>query len=131
MRKLIAQAADGWIPGMYSIDPVPIAIEVDHLDAELEAAGRPCAAVRRVYNTIAKKVQSTTDGFLVGPPEQWVDELTRAALEFGFDTFLFGDRDATVEHLHIVAERVIPQVRANVVAAGGSRTDTTIASVPA
>lgn len=41
MRKLIAQAADGWIPGMYSIDPVPIAIEVDHLDAELEAAGRP------------------------------------------------------------------------------------------
>jgi alkanesulfonate monooxygenase SsuD/methylene tetrahydromethanopterin reductase-like flavin-dependent oxidoreductase (luciferase family) len=114
MRKLIAQAADGWIPGMFSIDPDQIVIEVDHLDAELEAAGRPRAAVRRVYNMIAKKIQPTSDGFLVGPPDQWVDQITQIALDYGFDTFLFGDRENTVEHLHIVAEEVIPQVRANV-----------------
>jgi alkanesulfonate monooxygenase SsuD/methylene tetrahydromethanopterin reductase-like flavin-dependent oxidoreductase (luciferase family) len=117
MRKLIAQAADGWIPGMFSVDPDQIVIEVDHLDAELEAAGRPRSAVRRVYNLIAKKIQPTSNGFLVGPPEQWIDQLTQIALDYGFDTFLFGDRDATVEHLHIVADRIIPQVRANVAAA--------------
>jgi alkanesulfonate monooxygenase SsuD/methylene tetrahydromethanopterin reductase-like flavin-dependent oxidoreductase (luciferase family) len=117
MRKLIAQAADGWIPGMFSVDPDQIGIEVDHLNAELDAAGRPRGAVRRVYNTIAKKIQPTSAGFLVGPPEQWVDQLTEIALDFGFDTFLFGDRDATVEHLHVVADQVIPQVRANLASA--------------
>jgi alkanesulfonate monooxygenase SsuD/methylene tetrahydromethanopterin reductase-like flavin-dependent oxidoreductase (luciferase family) len=117
MRKVIAQLADGWIPGMLTVDPDQIVLEVDHLNAELEAAGRPLSAVRRVYNTIAKKLQPESAGFLVGPAEQWVDQLTEIALDFGFDTFLFGDRDTTVEHLHIFAEQVIPQVRANVASA--------------
>jgi hypothetical protein len=46
-----------------------------------------------------------------------VDELTRVVLEFGFDTILYGDRDATVEQLHVFAERVIPGVRSNVAGA--------------
>jgi hypothetical protein len=50
-----------------------------------------------------------------------VDELTRIVLELGFDTTVYGDRDATVEQLHVYAEKVIPGVRANVAAsrAGG------------
>lgn len=119
MRRLIAQAADGWIPGMFSVDPEQIVLEVDQLNDELEIAGRPRSAVRRVYNVIAKKLQPTSDGFLVGPIDQWVDQLTLVALEFGFDTFMFGDRNDTVNHLHIVANEVIPQVRANVAAAVG------------
>jgi alkanesulfonate monooxygenase SsuD/methylene tetrahydromethanopterin reductase-like flavin-dependent oxidoreductase (luciferase family) len=117
MRRLIAQQADGWIPGMLTMDPELVRIEAEHLDEELEAAGRPWGAVRRIYNTIAKKLQPTSAGFLVGPAEQWVEQLTYIALEFGFDTFLFGDRETTVEHLHIFAEQVIPQVRANVATA--------------
>ena len=123
MRRLIAQAADGWLPGMFSVDPEPVRVEVEHLDAELEAAGRPLGSVRRIYNTIAKKLQPASEGFLVGPAEQWVDQLTDIALTFGFDTFLFGDRETTVEHLHIFAEQVIPQVKANVAAALESRSD--------
>jgi alkanesulfonate monooxygenase SsuD/methylene tetrahydromethanopterin reductase-like flavin-dependent oxidoreductase (luciferase family) len=120
MRRVVAQLADGWIPGMLTIDPGQIRTEVDHLNAELEAVGRPPGAVRRVYNTIAKKIQPTSEGFLVGPAGQWADQLTQIALDFGFDTFLFGDRDTTVEHLHIAAEQIIPQVRANLASALGA-----------
>ena len=116
MRRLVARAADGWIPGMLTIDPDQIRIEVEQVDAELDAIGRPAGQVRRVYNTIAKKLQPTSEGFLIGPAEQWVEQLTSIALDFGFDTFLFGDRETTVEHLHQFAELVIPQVRANVAA---------------
>ena len=104
---------------MFSVDPELIRPEVDQLDEELEAAGRPRSAVRRVYNLIAKKLQPASEGFLVGPVDQWVDQLTQIALEFGFDTFMFGDRNDTVEHLHIVANEIFPQVRANVASSVG------------
>ena len=69
-------------------------------------------------------MQPTSDGFLVGPADQWVEQLTEIALEFGYDTFLFGDRETTVEALHRFAEDVIPHVRNNVAAAQrGARVD--------
>jgi alkanesulfonate monooxygenase SsuD/methylene tetrahydromethanopterin reductase-like flavin-dependent oxidoreductase (luciferase family) len=114
MRRLVGRSADGWIPGMFSVDPDVTRVEVEQLDEALDAAGRPRGAVRRVYNTIAKQVQPSSEGFLVGPPDQWVEQLTEIALEFGYDTFLFGDRNDTVAHLHRLAEEIIPQVRANV-----------------
>ncbi|GAA0435823.1 N5,N10-methylene tetrahydromethanopterin reductase [Acrocarpospora corrugata] len=117
LRRLTAHAADGWLPGMLSIDPDVIKPEVDHLDAEIRAAGRPPGSVRRIYNTIAEKLQPESDGLLIGPADQWIDQLTHVALEFGFDTFVFGDRQTTVEHLHRFAEEVIPGVRADVAAA--------------
>jgi alkanesulfonate monooxygenase SsuD/methylene tetrahydromethanopterin reductase-like flavin-dependent oxidoreductase (luciferase family) len=117
MRRLVAKSADGWIPGMFSVDPDVTRVEVEQLDEALDAAGRPRGAVRRVYNTIAKKVQPSSEGFLVGPADQWVEQLTQIALEFGYDTFLFGDRNDTVAHLHRLADEIIPQVRANVASA--------------
>jgi alkanesulfonate monooxygenase SsuD/methylene tetrahydromethanopterin reductase-like flavin-dependent oxidoreductase (luciferase family) len=120
MRRLIAQAADGWIPGMFSVDPEPITEETLHLNEELHAAGRPLSAVRRVYNTIAKKIQPKSEGFLVGPPEQWIEELTPMVLELGFDVILYGDREATVEGLHTFAEEIVPELKARVAAARGA-----------
>ncbi|HWB21943.1 MAG TPA: LLM class flavin-dependent oxidoreductase [Gaiellaceae bacterium] len=122
MRRLIAQSADGWIPGMFSIDPEQITEETLHLDDELHTAGRPLTAVRRVYNTIAKKIQPKSEGFLVGPPEQWVDELTPMVLDLGFDVILYGDREATVEGLHTFAEEVVPELTKRVAAARRSVT---------
>jgi len=90
---------------------------VQHLDEEILAAGRRLTDVRRVFNAIGRKIQPVSDGFLIGPPEQWVEDLTRVVLEFGFDTLLYGDREATVEQLHVFAEKVIPGVRSNVAAA--------------
>jgi alkanesulfonate monooxygenase SsuD/methylene tetrahydromethanopterin reductase-like flavin-dependent oxidoreductase (luciferase family) len=117
MRRLIAQSADGWFPGMNLFAPQDLDVAVAHLDEEILAAGRRISDVRRVYNTIGRKLQPKSDGFLIGPPEQWVEELTRVILEYGFDTILYGDRERTVEQLYVFAERVMPQVRANVAAA--------------
>jgi hypothetical protein len=70
-----------------------------------------------VFNAIGRKVQPASEGFLIGPPDQWVEQLTRVVLEFGFDTILYGDREATVDQLHVFAEKVIPGVKSNVAAA--------------
>jgi alkanesulfonate monooxygenase SsuD/methylene tetrahydromethanopterin reductase-like flavin-dependent oxidoreductase (luciferase family) len=117
MRRLTAQAANGWFPGMFSIDPEPVTEDTNHLDAEILAAGRRLEEIRRLYNTITKKVQPASEGFLIGPASQWIEQLTWAALEFGFDTFIFGVREAPVEGLHLFAEEVIPAVKANIAAA--------------
>jgi hypothetical protein len=61
-----------------------------------------------------KKLQQKSVGFLFGPAEQWVDELSGLAIDLGFDTFVFGDRDTTEAHLHRFAEEVVPGVRDNV-----------------
>jgi alkanesulfonate monooxygenase SsuD/methylene tetrahydromethanopterin reductase-like flavin-dependent oxidoreductase (luciferase family) len=117
MRELVAKRADGWIPALHMIDPDVIRPQVEHMNDELDKAGRPRTAVRRVYNTIAKKVQAVSEDFLVGPASQWVDQLTYVALELGFDTFLFGDPHDGSAHLRRVAEEVIPQLRINVASA--------------
>ena len=67
MRRLTAQTANGWFPGMFSVDPDPVTGDTNHLDAEILAAGRGLEEVRRLYNTIAKKVQPISEGFLIGP----------------------------------------------------------------
>lgn len=117
LRRLIARAGDGWIPNGNGIEIDNLTRAGLHLDEELEAAGRAPGDVRRIANTIMKKLQPASEGFLVGPADQWIEELTFLALELGFDTFVFGDRQTTVEHLHRFAEEVIPGVRANVAAA--------------
>ncbi len=110
----MARAADGWIPNGDGIEVDNLTEASAHLDRELAAIGRPPAEVRRICNTIRKKLQPESEGFLFGPAEQWVDEISGLAIELGFDTFVFGDRDTTEEHLHRFAEEVIPGVRENV-----------------
>ena len=51
---------------------------------------------------------------MFGPVKQWVEEISALALELGFDTFVFGERQATEEHLYRFAEEVIPGVREGV-----------------
>lgn len=121
MRRLIAQSADGWFPGYNLFAPDDLRAAVGHLDQEILAAGRRLTDVRRVYNAISRKLQPKSEGFLVGPPEQWVEELSTVVLEHGFDTILYGDRDATVEQLHLFAEQVMPAVKTNVAAARRGR----------
>jgi alkanesulfonate monooxygenase SsuD/methylene tetrahydromethanopterin reductase-like flavin-dependent oxidoreductase (luciferase family) len=114
MRRLVAREADGWIPNGDGIEPENLRRASDHLDQELAAVDRPPHEVRRICNTIMKKLQPKSERFLFGPAEQWVDELSALAIDFGFDTFVFGDRDTTEEHLHRFAETVVPGVRENV-----------------
>jgi alkanesulfonate monooxygenase SsuD/methylene tetrahydromethanopterin reductase-like flavin-dependent oxidoreductase (luciferase family) len=111
MRRLVARAADGWIPNGDGIELENLTLASQHLDEEIAAAGREPGDIRRICNTIMKKLQPASQGFLFGPPEQWIEEISSLALDLGFDTFIFGDRDTTEEHLHRFAEEVIPGVR--------------------
>jgi alkanesulfonate monooxygenase SsuD/methylene tetrahydromethanopterin reductase-like flavin-dependent oxidoreductase (luciferase family) len=122
LRRLVAENADGWIPNGDGIELENLTKAGRHLDQELERAGRDRGEVRRICNTIMKKVQPKSEGFLVGPAGQWVEELTQLALELDFDTFVFGDRDTTVPSLHLFAEEIIPAVRENVARARQSAT---------
>jgi hypothetical protein len=70
-----------------------------------------------MFPSARKRIQQRSERFLFGPPEQWAEELTMLAVELGFDTFIFGDREAPVDHIRQIAAEVIPQVKANVAAA--------------
>ncbi|WP_256788940.1 LLM class flavin-dependent oxidoreductase [Frankia sp. AvcI1] len=118
MRRLTAGVGAGWIPNGNRLDLDTVRADAAHFDTELAAAGRSRTAVPRLYNAFfGHKLQDRSEGFLVGPASQWIDELTALALELDFDTFVLGDRETPVEHLQIFADQVIPQVRAQVAAA--------------
>jgi hypothetical protein len=51
-------------------------------------------------------------GWLEGPPEHWVEELTRLATDYGFDGFVTSLGDAPLEHIDRFAKEVAPAVRA-------------------
>jgi alkanesulfonate monooxygenase SsuD/methylene tetrahydromethanopterin reductase-like flavin-dependent oxidoreductase (luciferase family) len=114
MRRLAAREADGWIPNGDGINLENLTGTSEHLDEELAKIGRPPGEVRRICNTIMKKLQPKSEGFLFGPPEQWAEEISSLAIDLGFDTFIFGDRETTEAHLHRFAEEVVPAVRDNV-----------------
>jgi hypothetical protein len=61
-----------------------------------------------------------TQGFLTGPVDYWIDELTRLAVEVGMDTFIFWPADDRLRQLERFAAEVVPAVRAQVNLARGS-----------
>ena len=74
-----------------------------------EEAGRDPGSVRRVFNVNGAITDGTSDGFLRGPVNQWVDELSRLATEFRGQTFVFwGDGQ---DQLRRFAEEVVPATR--------------------
>jgi len=49
--------------------------------------------------------------FFNGPPQQWVDELSRLVLEYGMDTFILGLPEPPGDQLERFMDEIIPQVR--------------------
>ena len=78
------------------------------IDAAAIDAGRPPAAVRRIYN-IAGSFGGSGSGFLAGPPKVWAEQLAGLALDEGMSGFvLMADDALTVERF---AAEVAPSVR--------------------
>jgi len=115
---LLGRSADGWLP---SLPRMPIAeINGKHsiIDEAAVAAGRDPTHIRRLANVNGHITGGPSDGFLNGPPAQWVEELAGLALDHGIDTFILwpeGDlRDQTGRFAALVLE-----VRATVARARG------------
>jgi len=85
---LLGRVADGWLPslGRYRLEEIDIKHGI--VDESAEANGREPSAIRRLVNINGTITGGRSDGFLNGPADQWVDELTRLTIDHGFDTFI-------------------------------------------
>lgn len=108
--RTVGRIADGWLPSLqYLSGGVADLAELNkYIDEGAETAGRDPSDVRRFLN-IGGQFSSTSRGFLDGPPEQWVDELTDTTLTYGTSGFILASDDAATTELF--AAEVVPAVR--------------------
>jgi len=125
MLRLTGELADGWLPSSPYAPPERLAAMNAVIDAAAAEAGRPPAAVRRIYN-IAGSFGGGGGAFLQGPPKVWAEQLAGLALDEGMSGFvLMVDDAATLERF---AAEVAPAVR-DLVAA--ERASAALAASPA
>ena len=125
MLRLTGELADGWLPSSPYAPPERLAAMNAVIDAAAAGAGRPPAAVRRIYN-IAGSFDGSGGAFLQGPPKVWTEQLAGLALDEGMSGFvLMVDDAATLERF---AAEVAPAVR-DLVAA--ERASAALAASPA
>ena len=86
--RLLGETADGWIPSIPSMPVAELDARHESIDEAARAAGREPASIRRLANVNGVITDHTSEGFLRGPRDQWVDELTDLALNHGIDSFI-------------------------------------------
>jgi alkanesulfonate monooxygenase SsuD/methylene tetrahydromethanopterin reductase-like flavin-dependent oxidoreductase (luciferase family) len=117
MLALTGRLADGWLPSSGYLPPERLGEAQRRVDDAAAAAGRPPGAVRRIYNVSGEITDGPGRGFLQGPAERWVDELTALVLDEGVDTFVLWAGAPRRGQLERFAHDVAPAVRAAVEAA--------------
>ena len=111
--------ADGWIPSSSYAPPERLPEMQQRINDAALVAGRPLQAIRRIYNVMGLITSGPQQGFLTGPVNYWVDELTRLAVEIGMDTFIYWPAHDRLHQLELFASEVVPAVRAQVQKARG------------
>ncbi|HEX4215665.1 MAG TPA: LLM class flavin-dependent oxidoreductase [Candidatus Dormibacteraeota bacterium] len=114
MLRLTGRKGDGWLPSMPYLKPGDLARGNAVIDEAAREAGRDPSAVRRLLN-VSGTFRDIPAGPLDGPPEQWVEELARMALEDGIATFILASDDA--EAIRTFTAEVAPGVRERIAAA--------------
>jgi hemerythrin-like domain-containing protein len=110
MLRLTGELADGWIPSAAYAPPAELAAMTRIVDEAARGAGRDPAAIRRVYN-IGGQFSAAERGFLQGPPQLWVAQLSELALEHGMSVFVLAPGADAEGDLRRFAEEVAPGVR--------------------
>jgi alkanesulfonate monooxygenase SsuD/methylene tetrahydromethanopterin reductase-like flavin-dependent oxidoreductase (luciferase family) len=113
MLNLTGRLADGWVPSSSYVPPDKLPEMQARIDEAAAEAGREPPAIRRVYNVMGRIGNAPAEPF-TGPVEQWVDELTRLALELGMDTFVVGLPEPPDDQLERFIAEIAPRVRENV-----------------
>jgi alkanesulfonate monooxygenase SsuD/methylene tetrahydromethanopterin reductase-like flavin-dependent oxidoreductase (luciferase family) len=121
MLAVTGRLADGVIWSTAYVPPERLPDLHARIDQAAEAAGRSPEDVRRVYNLMGLIQAARGDQPLVGPVSQWVNELTRYAVDHGMDTFVYWPVDDHVRQLEVFAQEVGPAVRAAVARERGAR----------
>jgi alkanesulfonate monooxygenase SsuD/methylene tetrahydromethanopterin reductase-like flavin-dependent oxidoreductase (luciferase family) len=113
MLNLIGRLADGWVPSLGYTPPERLPEMQRRIDDGAAEAGREPREIRRVYN-LSGMIGAEGDGLLEGPASKWVEQLTRFALEFGMDTFIYWPAEDHVSQVELFASEVVPEVRETV-----------------
>lgn len=117
MLRLTGRKADGWLPSLSYLPLEDVAAANATIDEAAQAAGRDPREIRRLLN-VGGAFTPTRDGFLQGPPEQWVQELLELVREHGFSTFIvMADDPVTIERF---GQEVAPALREAVAAERGA-----------
>lgn len=107
--RMTGRLADGWVPSIRGDQLDKLAEMNDRVDAGAAEAGRNPASIRRVYNVNGTITDGASEGFLRGPVDQWVDQLSSLATDHRGQTFIFwGEGD---DQLRRFAEHVVPGTR--------------------
>jgi alkanesulfonate monooxygenase SsuD/methylene tetrahydromethanopterin reductase-like flavin-dependent oxidoreductase (luciferase family) len=114
MMRVVGRLADGWIPSIPRLPLEDVPPRQRAIDEAARAAGRDPARIRRIANVGGQIGGSSATGFLEGPVEHWVEELTRLVTEFGFDGFVMSLGDDALEQIDRFGNEVAPAVRAAV-----------------
>ena len=115
MLDLIGRLADGWVPSMGWATPDKLSGMHGRIDEGAARAGRDPGEIQRVYN-LSGTIGSEGDGLLEGPASKWIEQLSRFALEFGMDTFVYWPAEDLVRQVELFASEVVPAVREAVAA---------------
>jgi alkanesulfonate monooxygenase SsuD/methylene tetrahydromethanopterin reductase-like flavin-dependent oxidoreductase (luciferase family) len=113
MMRVVGRLADGWIPSLPRLPLEEIPAKRQAIDEAAEKAGRDPGAIRRIANVGGTITDGGgANGWLDGPPEHWVEELTRLVSEYGFDGFILSVGDDAPEQIARFGAEVAPAVRA-------------------
>jgi alkanesulfonate monooxygenase SsuD/methylene tetrahydromethanopterin reductase-like flavin-dependent oxidoreductase (luciferase family)/FAD/FMN-containing dehydrogenase len=118
MLRLVGHKADGWLPSLGGLQQGQLAAGQALIDDAAAEAGRDPREIRRLAN-ITGTFSAASEGFLVGPAKQWVDELLLLALEEGLSTFILASDDPAT--LRRFAGEVAPALREAVAVERSSR----------
>lgn len=87
--QFIGERADGWVPSSPFVPPDRLRTARRRVDEAAEAVGRDPSEVRTIYNVNGTITAGVATGWLQGPVEHWVDELTSLAVEDGVSGFVY------------------------------------------
>ncbi|MEU8227878.1 LLM class flavin-dependent oxidoreductase [Kribbella sp. NPDC048915] len=91
MLALTGRLADGWLPSSGYAGPDQLTAMNKIIDDAAADAGRDPADVRRLYNISGRF--AGRGGFLQGPEEVWIDQLTELTLGEGISTYILASDD--------------------------------------
>ena len=114
MLNLTGRLGDGWVPSSSYVPPEQLPAMQARIDEGAAEAGRDPAAIRRVYNVMGRIGDGPSAEPFQGPVEQWVDELTRLALDVHMDTFVIGLPEPPGDQLERFIHEIAPRVREQV-----------------
>jgi Luciferase-like monooxygenase len=111
MLELTGRLADGWVPSSSWATPGTLDEMHRRIDEGAEAAGRDPGQVKRIYNVFGRITDGASNGFLDGPVDRWVEELTELATTYRMDAFVAGFEGPLQASLRAFAEEIAPAVR--------------------